>query len=66
MITDAEQGKATLRIDSADTASIPQETELFFDLQLKDAESAIVTLARSGVAGTPKLRILLDVTRGSE
>ena len=66
VITDAQQGKATLLIDSADTASIAQETELFFDLQLKDAEGAIVTLARSGVDGTPKLRVLLDVTRESD
>jgi len=33
---------------------------------LKDAEGAIVTLARSGVDGKPKLRVLLDVTRESD
>ena len=49
---------------SPDAASISQETELFYDLQLQDAEGAIVTLARSGVDGSPKLRVLLDVTRG--
>jgi len=63
VITDAEQGKATLRIASADTASIPQQTELSFDRELKDAEGAIATLVPSGVDGTPKLRVLLDVDR---
>jgi len=40
---------------SPDAASISQETELFYDLQLQDAEGAIVTLARSGVDDVPKL-----------
>ena len=51
---------------SPDAASISQETELLFDLQLKDAKGAVVTLARSGVDGSPKLRVLLDVTRESD
>lgn len=58
-VTDAANGKLTVRLSADDTSGLTEETTLQWDLQVEDSSGGIMTPAR----GT--LLVLADITRGT-
>jgi hypothetical protein len=56
VLTDAANGIATITMDEADTAGLPGDTTLWWDVQCVDALGNVQTLARS------VMLILTDIT----
>lgn len=54
---DPTTGVAVVNIDSADTAVLDQETQYYYDLQVKDASAKIASTRRG------QFKIIQDVTR---